>query len=103
MTENDGWPRVFEEAILARWASDKPISTPYAPFVPPTTTPQTTSERVVGIVSQNLRQLGRTYHSKLYNNIISNIELAASYLNIMNLVNTSLPLSLTPLVTSFCT
>ena len=86
ITERDGWPQVFEDAIVARWASDKPLSTPYTPSILPTTTPQSTSKRVVGLVAWNLRQLGRTYQSKQYSNIIANIQLAASYLNIMTLV-----------------
>ena len=86
LTENDGWPRVFEEAIIARWARDKPLSTPYLPSVTPTNTPQSTSEQVVELVAQNLHQLGRMYQSKQYSNIISNVQLAALYLNIMALV-----------------
>jgi len=86
--------------MLARWASDRAASAPFLHPVLPLTTPDKTSARVIEIVAKNLRQLGKTYQAKQYGNMIANISLAASYLNIMTLVTHSFSLSHHLLLTS---
>ena len=51
------------------------------------------TEHVVEYATRNLRRLGKSYQFKHYGNILANIQLAASYLCIMNLVIVSLFLS----------
>lgn len=86
ITEDPGWPGIFEEAIGALWSSN---STPNAAPNPPTvlqTPGQSVSQKVAAFVVQNLTHLSTTFKSKSVGNIIQNIQLAAGYLNIMTLV-----------------
>lgn len=85
MTEPPGWPRIFEEAIIARWAncnqateiSDEDSGVPETGDV---------FQRTAQSLRQNLRHVRKSLHSKHYGNIVTNIELAAAYLSIMTLV-----------------
>ncbi|KAE9384537.1 hypothetical protein BT96DRAFT_950498, partial [Gymnopus androsaceus JB14] len=74
LTENQGWPKIFKDAIVARWNARNFICASSRSHVPQT---------VAASVAKNLRNLSDTFRSKYHGNILNNIQLAASYLSIM--------------------
>ena len=84
ITDKDGWPGIFEEAIGALWNS--PLNIAPGPIVVEQSPSQTVSQKVAASVVQNLNHLTLVFQSKFVGNIIQNIQLAASYLSIMTLV-----------------
>lgn len=84
ITESDGWPGVFEEAIIALW-NTPPTASP-TPIAVEQSLSQNVHQKVAASVVQNLHHLTLTFQSKFVGNIIQNIQLAASYLGIMMLV-----------------
>lgn len=84
ITETDGWPGIFEEAIVAIW--NTPTAVPTAQIAVQHSSSQNVSQKVAATVVQNLNHLSLTFRSKYVGNIIQNIQLAASYLSIMTLV-----------------
>lgn len=84
ITETDGWPGVFEDAIAALWNSP-PHAAPGRIMIQHSPS-QTVSQKVAASVVENLHHLRLAFQSKFVGNIIQNIQLAASYLSIMTLV-----------------
>lgn len=84
ITEGNGWPGIFEDAIGALWNS--PPQPSRGPMAVEHTESQTVSQKVATSVVQNLSHLAFVSESRFVGNIIQNIELAASYLSIMTLV-----------------
>lgn len=84
ITEKDGWPTVFEEAIVALW--NTPPTDASRPMMVEQPLALNVSQKVAASVVQNLRHLTLSFQSKFVHNIIQNIQLAASYLGIMLLV-----------------
>ncbi|KAF5361225.1 hypothetical protein D9757_013232 [Collybiopsis confluens] len=89
ITENDGWPRILEDAFLAR-RNDRQkqqkngITSESVNISGPSST-QNVSRKVAESVFHNLQHLNKTHQSKQFDNIISNIQLAAAYLSVMTL------------------
>lgn len=88
MTEKDGWPSIFADAFIAR-RNTKPANNTEVPVHVEEGSLQNVAQKVAASVIQNLGLLKATFRSKYMANIISNIELAASYLAIMTLVRLS--------------
>jgi hypothetical protein len=84
ITEGDGWPRVFEDAIVARWNHQR--SPPKPSAIPSHKADQAVSAKIAQSVAFNLNSLRQDYKGKQYAHILSNIQLAASYFGIMTLV-----------------
>lgn len=84
ITQGDGWPGIFEDAIMALWNS--PPHPPCGPMVVEQSLSQTVSQKVAASVVENLSHLAFISESRFVGNIIQNIQLAASYLSIMTLV-----------------
>lgn len=85
LTEKEGWPKIFEEAICARWNTPPPSSS--APMIVEQSMSQDVSQKVAALVVQNLTFLKSTFRSKFVGNIIQNIHLAAAYLNVLTVVS----------------
>lgn len=83
-TDKDGWPKVFEEAIAARWNSPPPAGP--GPMVVEHSLSQNVSQIVAASVVKNLNYLTSTFKSKFVGNIIQNIQLAAAYLSVLTVV-----------------
>lgn len=84
ITEGNGWPGIFEDAIAARWNSPPQPSSGSMAFEEPLS--QTVFEKVATSVVRNLSHLAFFSESRFVGNILQNIQLAASYLSIMTLV-----------------
>ncbi|KAE9383933.1 hypothetical protein BT96DRAFT_1008618 [Gymnopus androsaceus JB14] len=78
ITEKDGWPTIFEEAVIARWNTNTPVSGSRGPIITKQSSPQNVSQKAI--------------QSKALGNIIHNIQLAASYLSIMTLGVVDVPM-----------
>lgn len=84
LLDTEGWPKVFEDAIIARWNSP-PFSHP-SPMAIDQSSTQNVSQQIAASVVRNLTRLSSSFKSKFVVNIIQNIELAAVYLSLMLVV-----------------
>lgn len=84
LLDSDGWPKVFEEAIFARWNSPPPSHS--SPMIIDQSSTQKLSQQIAASVVQNLTHLTSSFKSKFVGNIIQNIELAVAYLSVMLVV-----------------
>lgn len=84
LTEPEGWPKVFEDAIIARW--NAPPLAPSTAALPEQSLTQKVSQQIAVSVVRNLTNLSSTLKSKFVGNIIQNIQLAAAYLSVMLVV-----------------
>lgn len=87
LTEGDGWPSVFEEALAARW--NQPPTAPPQHTIQENSMSSSVPQKVTASVIQNLTHLTSTFKSKSVGNIIQNIQLAASCLSVMTVVSGS--------------
>lgn len=98
LTDKDGWPKIFEEAIIAKW--NTPPLPPSRPMVAEKSMTQV-PQQIAASVVQNLTYLTSTLQSKFVGNIIQNIQLAAAYLSLITIVSwTPSNHSLIPMVSS---
>ncbi|KAE9389205.1 hypothetical protein BT96DRAFT_947038 [Gymnopus androsaceus JB14] len=92
LTENQGWPKIFEDAIVARWNARTSSAPPPAPSTDTLSSSHSVPQTVAASVAKNLRNLSDTFRSKYHGNILNNIQLAASYLSIMSLGVIDIPM-----------
>lgn len=82
LLEPAGWPKIIEEAVLAR------LSKPPTYDAPTSAASEGSVLRLLAnAVKLNLTHLRTTAHAKQFQNIVANIDLAAAYLSIMTVVS----------------
>jgi hypothetical protein len=99
LTDPSGWPHIFQEAVIARWANGGSPATPSFDILLPSASYANESHVVAHSVVHSLQQLRSMTQLKKYENILINIQLAASFLGIMSLVFRLITYSLPLLVT----
>ena len=89
ITEGDGWPRIFEDAIIAREnykkVSPSDMFTNTIPLI--VSNSSNPAVKIAESVTHNLTHLRNISQAKSFENIVLNVQVAATYLGIMNMVH----------------